>query len=141
MMRTFIFFFFVLISGLLRANRVSFVPEIINENGIDQFQSFEECDFMAHSDQLRPNRLLLKWHSRLKISKKIVSAALAFPLPFGLVGMHRIFLGTKPYVPVVYIATVGGCFGILPFIDFFVIIFEKNPDQFNDNSRVFMWVK
>src|ERR1041385_5302802 len=42
-----------------------------------------------------------------------VAAVLAFPV-FGIVGLHRIYLGTKPYVPVVYAATLGGCAGLLP---------------------------
>lgn len=66
---------------------------------------------------------------------------MAFPIPFGIVGLHRIYLGTQPYVPVVYIATVGGCFGILPMIDFIVIILEKDIQLLTNNPRVFMWAK
>jgi TM2 domain-containing membrane protein YozV len=66
---------------------------------------------------------------------------LAFPFPFGMVGLHRIYLGTKPYIPVAYIASLGGVFGILPFIDFCVIAFDKNFDHYRDNGKVFMWVK
>ena len=47
--------------------------------------------------------------------KRITAALLTIPL--GFLGVHRIYLGTKPHIPIIYIATVGGCFGILPFID------------------------
>src|ERR1051325_2346340 len=30
---------------------------------------------------------------------RLVSAILAFPVPFGLFGGHRLYLGTKPYIP------------------------------------------
>ena len=53
--------------------------------------------------------------------KKFVCSGLALPFPFGFVGAHRVMLGCKPWVPIVYIATLGGCFGILPLIDFCVL--------------------
>ena len=89
----------------------------------------------------RPNPILQLFRKKQKLNKKITSAVLAFPFPFGIVGLHRIYLGTKPYVPVTYIATLGGVFGILPFIDFCVITFNKDFDQYRDNGKVFMWVK
>lgn len=88
-----------------------------------------------------PNKLFLTLRKRLHNSKKGAAAAMAFPIPFGIVGLHRIYLGTKPYVPLVYIATVGGCFGILPLIDFFVIVLEADSEKFVNNPRVFMWAK
>ena len=73
--------------------------------------------------------------------KKVIAAVLAFPLPFGILGLHRIFLGTKPYIPFVYIGTLGGCLGILPLIDFIAILSSKenNLNHFAENPRVFMW--
>ena len=73
--------------------------------------------------------------------KKWVAAVLAFPL-FGVTGIHRVYLGTQPYVPVVYMATVGG-YLILPTIDFFAIIFadEKTFQSYQNNPSVFMWVR
>lgn len=73
--------------------------------------------------------------------KKLVAAILAFPFPFGFVGAHRVLLGTKPWVPVVYVATFGGCFGVLPLIDFFVIIFTDDIKKFENDPNVFMWTK
>jgi TM2 domain-containing membrane protein YozV len=73
--------------------------------------------------------------------KKLIVAILAFPFPFGFVGAHRVVLGTKPWVPVVYVATFGGCFGVLPLIDFFVIIFTKDLKKFENDPNVFMWAK
>jgi hypothetical protein len=75
-------------------------------------------------------------------NKRSIAAVLAFPL-FGIVGLHRIYLGTKPYVPVVYIATLGGCAGILPLIDFCVILLSDKEtfESYQNNPRVFMWAK
>jgi|GEM_PF-1118555 len=73
--------------------------------------------------------------------KKRRLALFAFPFPFGLVAAHRVMLGTKPWVPIVYIATFGGCFGILPLIDFCVILCSKDITQYENNPNIFMWIK
>lgn len=73
--------------------------------------------------------------------KKFISALFAFPFPLGFMGAHRVMLGTKPWVPVVYVATFGGCFGVLPLIDFFVITFSKDIEQYENNPNIFMWLK
>lgn len=89
----------------------------------------------------KPNPIFQLFRKKQKLNKKITAAVLAFPFPFGMVGLHRIYLGTKPYVPVAYIATLGGVFGILPLIDFFAITCDKNFDQYRDNGKIFMWIK
>ncbi|HET6228274.1 MAG TPA: TM2 domain-containing protein [Bacteroidia bacterium] len=73
--------------------------------------------------------------------KKFVAALLAMPFPFGFVGAHRVMLGAGPWVPVVYVATLGGCFGVLPLIDFCFIIFSKDITPYENNNHVFMWIK
>ena len=73
--------------------------------------------------------------------RKIISAALAFPIPFGLFGAHRIYLGSKPYIPLIYIATFGGGFGVLPFIDLIVIVLDNDITRYENNEKLFMWVK
>ncbi|MBA2611984.1 MAG: TM2 domain-containing protein [Bacteroidetes bacterium] len=88
----------------------------------------------------RPNPLLSFFKSRQKKNKRITAAILAFPFPFGIVGLHRIYLGTAPYVPVAYIASLGGVFGVLPFIDFCVLLLDKDESRYVGNKKVFMWV-
>jgi hypothetical protein len=59
----------------------------------------------------------------------------------GPLGGHRIFLGTKPIVPIVYACTLGGGLGVLFFIDLVVICFSKDISRFENNDRIFMWAK
>jgi TM2 domain-containing membrane protein YozV len=92
-------------------------------------------------DDTKPNPIFQLFRKKRRLNKRITAAVLAFPFPFGIVGLHRIYLGTKPYVPVAYIASLGGVFGILPLIDFFAITFDKDLDRFRDNGKVFMWIK
>lgn len=79
--------------------------------------------------------------NKIQKRKKIVAVIFAFPFPFGFVGVHRVMLGTKPWVPIVYVATFGGCFGLLPLIDFCTIAFSKNIEQYENNDNIFMWLK
>lgn len=72
-------------------------------------------------------------------NKKIIAALLAFPFPCGIVGLHRIYLGCAPHVPVAYIATVGGGFGLLPLIDFIFLLKTKDLEPYIANDKVFMW--
>jgi TM2 domain-containing membrane protein YozV len=131
--------FFLFLSSLLSyGNRVKAL--FIDSTGI-----------VAHKDvvELKPNGLfdknpspILKFlHKKQRNNRKITAAILAFPFPFGIVGLHRIYLGTKPYVPVAYIGTLGGIFGIIPLIDFCAILFNKEITQFENNGKVLMWVK
>ncbi len=91
--------------------------------------------------KLPPPDLIQKlFHANKQKNKKLIAALLSFPFPFGIVGLHRIYLGTSPHVPIVYIGTLGGGFGLIPLIDFFVILFTKDIEQFIGNNKVFMWL-
>jgi hypothetical protein len=78
---------------------------------------------------------------RMKDNRRLIAACLAFPLPTGFLGAHRIFLGTGPYIPVVYIATLGGCLGAFPLADFLAIVFTKDLNRYINNPKIFMWLK
>ena len=73
--------------------------------------------------------------------RKILAGFLSFPFPLGFLGAHRIMMGTQPWVPIAYVATFGGCFGILPLVDFCVILFSDNIEQYENNPNIFMWIK
>ena|SRR6218665_2599609 len=100
--------------------------------------STESADEIAAAD--RPSPLLNVFRHKQKKNKKIVATLLAFPFPFGIVGLHRIYLGSAPYVPVAYIGSLGGVFGILPFIDFCVLLLDKDIDRYINNKKIFMWI-
>lgn len=120
--------------------------KLFSENRIVTIYYVDSTSAVVSSESIiindkKPNPIFQLFRKKQKLNKKITAAVLAFPFPFGMVGLHRIYLGTKPYVPVAYIASLGGVFGILPFIDFCAITFDKNFDQYRDNGKVFMWLK
>lgn len=72
-------------------------------------------------------------------NKKLMAMAINFSL--GMLGAHRLYLGTKPHIPVFYLLTFGGVFFILPIIDFFVLTFSKDISPYLNNDRFIMWIK
>ena len=77
----------------------------------------------------------LKAEVKGKRIKAIILTVLTGPL-----GGHRIYLGTKAAVPVLYSLTLGG--GILvTIIDLGYLIFSKDISLYENNSRFFMWIK
>ena len=58
----------------------------------------------------------------------------------GPLGGHRLYLGTKPIVPVVYAVTLGGGLLVIPIMDIFAIIFTKDLSKFENNDKVLMWI-
>lgn len=76
-----------------------------------------------------------------KVQKKDKTTAVVLTIFTGVFGMHRLYLGTKPVVPVVYTFTLGGGVGILPFIDLVVLLFSSDITRFENNNKIFMWVR
>jgi len=73
---------------------------------------------------------------------RFIAALLAFPL--GIFGLHRLYLGTSGQIPFIYIVTFGGVFGVLPFIDFVLILLSKDKEfhtNYTGNHHLFLWQK
>ncbi len=113
---------------------------LIDSSGTVLQKHFIETEQFQNKDNA-PNPLFKLFRKKEKNNRRIIATLLAFPFPFGIVGLHRIYLGTKPYVPVAYIASLGGILGVFPLIDFFVLIFDKDFEQYENNTKVMMWVK
>lgn len=116
------------------------------KNKLPTVYYLDSASTVIYSEQIsvndkKPNPIFQLFRKKQKLNKRVTSAILAFPFPFGIVGLHRIYLGTKPYVPVAYIASLGGALGVLPFIDFCAITFGKNFDSYRNNGKIFMWIK
>jgi len=109
----------------------------INDNGI--FLTIKKpvvaYQFVS-SDSLKNNVKDTIHHKK----HRLVAALLAFPL--GVFGLHRMYLGTDGRIPFIYIVTIGGGFGVLPFIDFVLILLSKDIHKtYTHNHHLFMWQK
>jgi len=86
-----------------------------------------------------------KLFSKIKLFKKVDNKhskfiAASFDLTLGMFGVHRLYLGTKPIVPMIYAITLGGG-GFLVVIDMGIILFSKDIDKYCNNNSIFMWNK
>ena len=60
----------------------------------------------------------------------------------GFFGIHRLILGTQPINCLWYILTVGGIFGIIPLIDWIMILIDliNGSASYLDNPAFIMWL-
>jgi TM2 domain-containing membrane protein YozV len=66
--------------------------------------------------------------------------AIVLDLFLGEFGIHRFYLGTEVMTGIGYIVTCGGIFGIVPFIDFVVLVIDnKDISKYINNPKFFMW--
>lgn len=106
------------------------------EKTIVQVKITRDSTKLAQSDTIKLNQNGGGFHKK----HRLVAALLAFPL--GIFGLHRMYLHSSAKVPLIYIATFGGGFGILPFIDFVLILLNKDIHlNYTSNSHLFMWQK
>lgn len=92
----------------------------------------------------------LNKEKHLKIERKIQSLirktnpkkskliASALDISMGLLGVHRLYLGTSTKVPILYALTLGGG-GFLVLTDLAIIITAKDFEKHSNNPHVLMW--
>ena len=86
---------------------------------------------------LKKHKLLSLLKNATAENKKVTAAILTLTL--GMLGVHRIYLGTAPYIPAVYLFTFGGGFFILPIIDLVMILSTNDITKFENNKKLLMW--
>ena len=78
--------------------------------------------------------------AHFKASDKSFVAAILLNFFLGGLGIHRLYLGTATMTWIGYILTCGGIFGIVPFVDFIVLIIHNDDiSAYVDNTHFFMW--
>ena len=74
---------------------------------------------------------------------KVLVAWIVDWVGLGAFGIHRHILGTKGSMWAIYTFTVCGIFGIVPTIDWWVLLIDglilQNGDKYIDNENFFMW--
>ena len=140
MSKTLLFFSLIFLSILpFRLKGVSL------ENPIQQVDSAfsnicNEDDFMNSNLKITSSnktKLIALIQKATLENKRVTAAVLTITL--GMLGVHRIYLGTAPYIPAVYLFTFGGGFFILPIIDLVMILAKKDISSFENNNKLLMW--
>ena len=60
----------------------------------------------------------------------------------GGLGIHRHYMGTRPWMWAIYFITCGGIFGIVPLVDWIMLLIglvDDNISPYIGNTRFFMW--
>lgn len=111
----------------------------------EAFFIFDEAgnEYELMPDQSSPGGFIIKqilfkkFASSLHENKRLT--AFAFAILLGPFGVHRLYLGTQPVVPIAYVLTLGGGLGIVPLIDAGIILFTKDLSKLENNTRFFLW--
>ncbi len=93
---------------------------------------------IGHVEQHITKSALINTTHVSKPPKRIAVILLAVTL--GPFGAHRLYLGTAPYVPVIYTSTLGGGLGILPLADIIAVLLTKDINKYVNNDKLIMWL-
>ncbi|SDC31652.1 TM2 domain-containing protein [Williamwhitmania taraxaci] len=107
---------------------------------VDQvFQNAAEVSLSAYDF----NAMKTENNTTTVSSEKNAVVAWALCWVVGGFGIHRHYLGTSGSMWALYTFTGCGIFGIIPTVDWFVLLIDgvvnKNIDKYVDNEKFFMW--
>lgn len=134
MVRFFLFFLFFMAGAIAPAMAFSVKEDFHVQASIPVFSGIEI--FLQDSQKTEVNSPL----DALQLAENRRVVAILLNLTLGMLGVHRLYLGTKPWVPAVYLFTFGGGFFVLPFIDLIFLITHRDISRFEHNPRVLMWL-
>lgn len=132
---------FVLFVGVISAKQASASSYSVNEQAIDRLfdNAIETSMISVNSPEI--NAVSASVPTTVMPSKeKDAVAAILLDFFLGGLGVHRFYLGTKPLTGIGYILTCGGIFGIVPLVDFIVLIIDHDDiSPYINNPKFFMW--
>ncbi len=118
---------------------------VIDDQKVEQlFTGSIDASSAALSDENMMNAVgglnASKGTAKFKAGDKTFVAAILLDFFLGGLGIHRLYLGTATLTWVGYILTFCGIFGIVPFVDFIVLIIHNDDiSPYVDNTKFFMW--
>ncbi|HRH48624.1 MAG TPA: TM2 domain-containing protein [Panacibacter sp.] len=119
---------------------------MIDDQKVEQlFNSSTDVSMMADNnklftDQSVNNQMAANNSAHYAGGEKNFTTAILLDFFLGGLGIHRLYLGTKTFTWVGYILTCGGIGGIVPLVDFIVLIVHSTDiSPYVDNSKFFMW--
>ncbi|GAA5035956.1 hypothetical protein GCM10011506_31510 [Marivirga lumbricoides] len=86
---------------------------------------------------LNPNATL---GQQTTLDEKDPLVAIILDFFLGGIGIHRVYLGGRGTLVLIYFITCGGIFGIVPLVDLIVLAINYDDiSQFVDNDKFIMW--
>lgn len=133
----FVFVLFVTVLSVQQANASSYS---VDEQAIDQlFESAVETSMLS-VNATEPSSVASSVSSTVMAKEKDAVVAIVLDFFLGGLGIHRFYLGTETLTGLAYFLTCGGIFGIVPLVDFVVLIIDnKDISAYVNNPKFFMW--
>jgi TM2 domain-containing membrane protein YozV len=133
--------FIILFIAVLSVKQANASSYSVNEQAIDQLfdHAIETSMISINAPDLTS---VVSNTSATLMPSKQKDAVVAIVLDFflGGLGIHRFYLGTETLTGLGYILTCGGIFGIVPLVDFVVLIIDnKDISPYVNNPKFFMW--
>ena len=124
-------------AGQAHASRYKLDNQKVNE----LFAQADEVQLNLFDDSSEPAMAGAMAFAPARGKQKDATVALLLDFFLGGLGIHRFYLGTKTMTGIGYILTCGGIFGIVPLIDFVMLIVNFDDiSDFVDNPQFFMWM-
>lgn len=134
------FVFCALFVGLTFVANATNANYYISDSSVDQlFAQSTEISLL----NVDFNNLMTNNASQTVVQEKNAVVAWALCWVVGGFGIHRHYLGTKGSMWAIYTFTCFGIFGIVPTVDWFVLLIDgivnKNIQKYENNEKFFMW--
>jgi len=130
---------FVLIAVFAFAATASAASYRLDDAAIDQ--TIENAVEISAADMMMDMDMTAG--AQLSSAGKSAAVTLVLNWFLGFFGVHRHYMGTRPFMWAIYTFTIGGIFGIVPFVDFIVeivaLIEDGSVAEFCGNTAFFMW--
>ena len=135
------FCFILLFAAVLTVKNVNASSYSIDEQSIDQlFATATETSMLSINASDLSNFTSNNSSTVMAANDKDAIVAIVLDFFLGGLGVHRFYLGTETLTGIGYILTCGGIFGIVPLIDFVVLIINnKDISPYINNPKFFMW--
>lgn len=116
---------------------------VVDDQKVEQmFTNSQDVSLTALSDQTLMNATggMTAQGAQFRAGDKTFVAAILLDFFLGGLGIHRLYLGTATMTWVGYILSFCGIFGIVPLVDFIVLIIHNDDiSPYVDNTKFFMW--
>ncbi|MEI8112231.1 MAG: TM2 domain-containing protein [Bacteroidia bacterium] len=130
----------VLFASVLCVKQANASSYSVNEQAIDQLFVNAVETSMTSVNTTDFSSLATNVPMTVMAQQKDAIVAIALDFFLGGLGIHRFYLGTETMTGIGYILTCGGIFGIVPLVDFVVLIIDnKDISKYVNNPKFFMW--
>ncbi len=130
----------VLFASVLCVKQANASSYSVNEQAIDQLFVNAVETSMTSVNTTDFSSLATNVPTTVMAQQKDAIVAIALDFFLGGLGIHRFYLGTETMTGIGYILTCGGIFGIVPLVDFVVLIIDnKDISKYVNNPKFFMW--